>query len=428
MRAASPAEQVAEAAARTAYGRLLALLTRHSRDIAAAEDALAEALARALERWPIDGVPQRPEAWLYTVAQRELGHGRSRAATALAAAPALAHLLEERGERPEADALPDERLKLLFVCTHPAITARIQAPLMLQLVLGLDAARIAAAFLVSPAAMGQALVRAKARIRDTGIAFTVPPPADRPVRLAAIRTAIYAAYGAGWDDAASTGNDLAGEALFLARLVAGLAPDDPENPGLLALISLCEARRPARRDAAGAYVPLERQDARLWDADLLHEGEAALRRAAAMGQPGRFQLEAAIQSLHHHQRFTGADLGAPLIGLYDRLLAIAPSIGAAIARAAVLINAGAASAALAALDELAPRCRDHQPWWATRARALAVLGDADAARAAATRTAGLCQDPAIRAFLLSQDFLAHAPAWQAAAPAPQQTPQSGEPA
>lgn len=402
--AASAAHRAAEAAARSAYGRLLALLARDSRDIAAAEDALATALARALARWPENGVPAKPDAWLLTVARRELGHGRARAATALAATPALALLDDERADAPAAD-LPDERLNLLFVCTHPAIAARIQSPLMLQVVLGLDAGRIAAAFLVSPAAMGKALVRAKARIRDAGIAFAVPPPEQRPARLAAIRTAIYAAYGAGWDDAAPTGNDLAGEALFLARLIADLSPDDPENPGLLALICLCEARRPARRDAAGAYVPLEQQNVMLWDRDLVREGEAALRRAAALGQPGRFQMEAAIQSLHNHQRFTGADLSALLIGLYDRLLAIAPSIGAAIARAAALSAAGAAPAALAALDELAARCRDHQPWWATRARALAVMGDADGAQESANRAAGLSSDPAIRAHLLSQDFL-----------------------
>ncbi|WP_328799215.1 DUF6596 domain-containing protein, partial [Sandarakinorhabdus rubra] len=192
-------------------------------------------------------------------------------------------------------------------------------------------------FLVSPAAMGQALVRAKARIRDAGIAFTVPPADVRPARLAAIRTAIYAAYGAGWDQLEGDRlSDLATEAVFLARLVTSLAPDDPENAGLLALILLCEARRPARRDATGAYVPLDRQDVRQWDRDLVREGEAALRHAAGQGHPGRFQLEAAIQSLHNQQRLTGADLSVPLIGLYDRLLALAPSIGAAIARAAAL--------------------------------------------------------------------------------------------
>jgi RNA polymerase sigma-70 factor (ECF subfamily) len=411
--AASAAHSAAEAAARTAYGRLIALLARDSRDIAAAEDALADALARALARWPEDGVPASPEAWLLTVARRQLGHGRARAATVLAAAPALALLDDERADAPEAD-FPDERLKLLFVCTHPAITARVQAPLMLQVVLGLDAARIAAAFLVSPAAMAQALVRAKARIRDAGIAFAVPTTAERPARLAAIRTAIYAAYGAGWEQMeADRPSDLATEALFLARLVAALAPDDPENAGLLALILLCEARRPARRDAGGGFVPLNRQDMTLWHRDLVREGEAALRLAARQGQAGRFQLEAAIQSLHNHQRMTGHDLSVPLIDLYDRLLAVAPSIGAAVARAAALTAAGAAPSALGALDELASRCTDHQPWWAARARALAALGEAEAAQAAATRAAGLSADPAVRAFLLGKDFLTPPPAWQA---------------
>jgi RNA polymerase sigma-70 factor (ECF subfamily) len=398
--AASAAALAAEAAARTAYGRLVALLARDSRDLATAEDALADALATALARWPDAGVPANPDAWLLTVARRQLGHGRARAATAQAAAPALALLADERAE-PTAD-WPDERLKLLFACTHPAIAARIQAPLMLQVVLGLDAARIAAAFLVSPAAMGQALVRAKGRIRDAGIPFELPDAELRPARLAAVRTAIYAAYGAGWADAASAGNPLAAEAVFLARLASDLAPDDPENPGLLALICLCEARRPARRDADGAYVPLDRQDTALWDRALVVKGESALRRAAALGRPGRFQLEAAIQSLHNQQRFTGADLSAPLIGLYDHLLALAPSIGAAVARAAALTAAGAAPAALAALDELAGRCRDHQPWWAARADALAALGDTAGARDAAVRAAGLSTDPAERAFLMGR--------------------------
>ena len=399
--AASPARQAAEAAARTAYGRLVALLARDSRDLAAAEDALSEALARALAHWPEHGVPDRPEAWLFTVARRELGHRRARAVTALAAAPSLALLADERAEAASND-LPDERLKLLFVCTHPAINARVQAPLMLQVVLGLDAARIAAAFLVSPAAMGQALVRAKARIRDAGIAFSVPPPDARSGRLAAIRNAVYAAYGAGWEQpAVEQPSELAAEALFLARLLAEQAPDDPENTGLLALMLLCEARRPARRDAAGAYVPLDQQHISLWQRDMVVEGEALLRAAASHGQPGRFQLEAAIQSLHNQQRLTGADLSVPLVGLYDRLMAIAPSIGAAIARAAALTAAGAAPTALAALNALAERCHDHQPWWAVRANTLAAIGDHDAARNAATRAAGLTADPAVRAFLLA---------------------------
>jgi RNA polymerase sigma-70 factor (ECF subfamily) len=323
----------------------------------------------------------------------------------MAAQPALTLLANERADVPARD-LPDERLTLLFVCTHPAIAARVQAPLMLQLVLGLDAARIAAAFLVSPAAMGQALVRAKSRIRDAGIPFSIPDAAQRPARMAAIRSAIYAAYGAGWEviEPGHAPPDLAAEALFLARLLVAQAPDDPENAGLLALIALCEARRPARRSADGTYVPLDRQDVHLWQAELLREGEAALRTAAAHGRPGRFQLEAAIQSLHNQQRFAETDLSQPLLALYEQLLAAAPSVGAAIGHAAALIAAGRAAAALTALAPLAERCLAHQPWWAVQARALAIVGDTVGAEAAAIRAAGLASDPAVRAFLLSKNF------------------------
>ncbi|WP_439534257.1 DUF6596 domain-containing protein [Polymorphobacter sp.] len=408
MEAASPASLAADRAARTAYGRLLALLASRSRDIAAAEDALARALVAALHHWPVSGVPANPEAWLFTAARRNLGAARARADTATAGEAVLIQLAEERAEAPD-PAFDDERLKLLFVCTHPAIAVSTQAPLMLQTVLGLDAARIAAAFLVTPAAMGQALVRAKARIRTLRIPFNVPEPEARPARLAAIRAAIYAAYGAGWE--ALTAADvrlagLAGEALFLARLLAAEVPDDPESAGLLALILFCEARGPARRGPDGAFVPLSRQDPRLWSAPAIAEAEARLRAAAAHRAPGRFQLEAAIQSLHNHHRMTGQPLAAPLLALYDQLLAVAPSVGASIARAAALAQAGHPAPALAALDALATRCTSHQPWWAARARALNAAGRPDEARAAATRAAGLSTDPAVRAFLLSDALFA----------------------
>ncbi|GGI78926.1 DNA-directed RNA polymerase sigma-70 factor [Polymorphobacter multimanifer] len=400
------ARRIAEDAARTAYGRLLALLASRSRDIAAAEDALASAFAAALQHWPVSGVPANPEAWLFTTARRTLGAARARAATASAGEAMLAQLAEERAEAAMPD-FPDKRLKLLFVCTHPAIAEAAQAPLMLQTVLGLDAARIAAAFLVTPAAMGQALVRAKGRIRAAGIAFTVPQPDVRPARLAAIRSAIYAAYGTGWEALTTADGRLAGlaqEAEYLARLLLAQLPDDPESAGLLALILFCEARRSARRDSNGDFVPLSRQDPKSWSMPHISEAEVLLRAAARHHSPGRFQLEAAIQSLHNHQRMTGEPLSAPLLGLYDRLLAVAPSIGAAIARAAALAQAGEPAAALAALDALAARCTSHQPWWAARARALHASGKRDAAQLAAARAAGLTTDPAVRAYLLSNKF------------------------
>jgi RNA polymerase sigma-70 factor (ECF subfamily) len=399
----SEALRAAEAAARTSYGRLLALLAAQSRDIAAAEDALAEALAAALATWPDRGVPANPDAWLFTAARRNLGHARARAATAGKGEATLMLLDEERADA-EPQAFKDERLKLLFVCTHPAIAEDTQAPLMLQTVLGLDAARIAASFLVTPAAMGQKLVRAKARIRDAGIAFTIPAAEQLPERLAAVRAAIYAAYGTGWDavsGADSKARDLAPEAIWLARLLAELAPDDPENHGLLALMLYCEARRAARRSPDGDFVPLLRQNPRLWDAAMLAEAEARLRTAARHERPGRYQVEAAIQSVHNETLLTGRPNPRALLGLYDLLLVIAPSIGAEVARAAVLAEAGEIGAARAALDDVADRCGSYQPWWAAQARLLHRTGDAAAAQAAATRAAGLASDPAVRRWLLS---------------------------
>jgi len=396
---------LAEQVARASYGRLLALVSARTRDIAAAEDALAEAFAAALAQWPQTGVPANPEGWLMTAARRAAGHSRARAATASRAGDVLALLADEREERPERP-FGDERLALLFVCAHPAIDADAQAPLMLQTVLGLDAARIAAAFLVSGATMGQRLVRAKRKIRDAGIAFAVPEPAEAPQRLAAVLAAIYAAYGTAWDDTLGADAKLAGlrtEALFLARLIAELLPGEAEALGLLALILHCEARQAARRSADGAFVPLHAQDPALWQRDLVVEGETALRRAAALAAPGRFQTEAAIQSLHAHQRMTGERLTAPLARLYDALAAFAPTTGVMVARAVAHAENGAAAAALAQLEAMAG-VSAYQPWWAALARVRWLRGESEAAAAAAATAAGLTTDPAIRAFLLSGGY------------------------
>ncbi len=394
------ARRAAERAARSSYGRLLALLAARSRDIAAAEDALAEALASALASWPLRGVPDNPDAWLMTAARRNLAHARARGATASAGSTTLTLLQDERDSAGAVFA--DERLKLLFVCAHPAIDAAAQAPLMLQTVLGLDAARIAASFLVTPAAMGQRLVRAKTRIRDAGIAFAIPEAEQLPERRAAVLAAIYAAYGTAHDTIAGAdphGEGLAGEAIWLARLVLDLMPDDPEAHGLLSLMLFCEARRAARRDAAGGFVPLLEQDPHRWQAALLAEAEALLRAAARFAVPGRFQLEAAIQSLHAETVMTGVANPGPLLALYTLLVTIAPSIGARVSRAAVLADVDP-MAALADLDALQRRCATYQPWWAAQAHALRRAGRADEARTATVNAAGLTTDPAVREWLL----------------------------
>lgn len=401
---ASPSA-AAEQAARASYGRLLALVSARTRDIAAAEDALAEAFAAALAQWGEQGVPANPEGWLLTVARRAAGHQSARAATASRAGDVLALLAEER-EDVSASPFGDERLALLFVCAHPAIDPDAQAPLMLQTVLGLDAARIAAAFLVSGATMGQRLVRAKRKIRDAGIAFVVPDVEEAPQRLAAVLSAIYAAYGTAWDDTLGADARLAGlrgEALFLARLTAEMMPEQAEALGLLSLICHCEARQPARRGADGAFVPLHAQDPQMWSRELVLEAESALRRAAAFGAPGRFQTEAAIQSLHAHQRMTGERFTAPLARLYDVLAGFAPTTGVMVAHAVAHAENGAPVAALGQLRAMEGTAT-YQPWWAALARVAWLAGDAQAAADAAARAAGLSADPAIRAFLLGGGY------------------------
>ncbi|WP_223880668.1 RNA polymerase sigma factor [Roseococcus microcysteis] len=301
--------------------------------------------------------------------------------------------------------LPDRRLQLMLVCAHSAIAAEARAPLMLQTVLGLDAARIASCYLTSPAAMAQRLVRAKARIRTAGIPFELPGPEALPTRLASVLEGIYGAYGTGWADVSGADaavRGLAEEAIWLARVVVALSPD-PEARGLLAMMLHAEARRPARR-SGGAYVPLSEQDTALWSHPMMAEAEALLREAARAGTLGRFQLEAAIQSFHISARLTGQRADGALLALYDALADIAPTAGVLVARAAALAEAGYPAAARTALDALEPELARHQPWWATRARVMALLGDASGAREAARRAAALTEDPAVRAFLLAGLF------------------------
>jgi RNA polymerase sigma-70 factor (ECF subfamily) len=399
------AAREAEAAARTTYGKLVANLASRTRDIAAAEDALADAFAAALTQWPRDGIPANPIGWLMTVARRSIGRAAGRRRTAEAAESVLRMLDDERDEaRP--DSFGDDRLALMFVCAHPAIDGEAQAPLMLQTVLGLDAERIAASFLVSGATMGQRLVRAKRKIRDAGIAFAIPDPGEAPARIGAVLSAIYAAYGTAWEDV--TGADgrlrnLASEAIWLARLLRQLLPEDPEAMGLLSLMLHCQARSAARRSTDGAFVPLDAQDMTLWSRDMIAEAETQLRSAARKTVPGRFQTEAAIQSLHVHQRITGERLTEPLARLYDALARFAPTTGVLVARAVAHAENGDPAAALAQLDQI-PDAARYQPFWAASARVSWLSGNEEAAWASARTAAGLSNDAGVRAFLLAGGF------------------------
>ncbi|MBI3517330.1 MAG: RNA polymerase subunit sigma-70, partial [Proteobacteria bacterium] len=248
--------RAAERTARASYGRLVAFLAARSGDIAAAEDALADAFRAALETWPTSGVPDAPEAWLLTAARRRMVDAARHARVREAWAPALAL---DAATEPADESFPDDRLKLLFVCAHPAIDAAARAPLMLQTVFGFDAARIAPAFLMAPSAMAQRLVRAKTKIRDAGIAFAVPEPRELAERLDGVLEAIYAAYGSAWDDVAGADprrHGLAEETIWLASLTAWLLPKAAEALGLVALLLYCEARRDARRAPDAGFVPL----------------------------------------------------------------------------------------------------------------------------------------------------------------------------
>lgn len=397
------ARAAAEAAARQSYGKLVAYLAARSRDVAGAEDALADAFAEALMRWPATGVPANPEAWLLAVARRRAADGHRRRAVREAALPHLRLIGEELEEEAVRDKLPDERLGLLFACAHPGIEAGVRAPLILQTVLGFDAATIASAFLVSPATMSQRLVRAKARILKAGIAFRVPDRPEMAERLSAVLEAIYAAFSEGWADASgaeSRRRNLASEAIWLGRLVAELMPAEPEALCLLSLMLHAEARRPARRDADGRFVPLAEQDTALWDAGLIAEADALLVRAGALEAMGRYQIEAAIQSVHAARRILGRTDWPALAIFYEALMTVTASPVAAVNRAVAVACAGEPSRGLALLDAIDDsRLDQYQPYWAARAELLSLAGRHQEAAHAYTLAIGLETDPAVRAFL-----------------------------
>jgi predicted RNA polymerase sigma factor len=396
-------EEKADAVARHSYGKLVAFLAARTGNVAAAEDALSEAFAAALEDWPTRGCPDNPEGWLLTVARRKLiDTARRRRNEAPADEYDIA--AETAPEVAPENEIPDRRLGLMFACAHPAIEATIRAPLMLQAVLGLDASRIASAFLMSPAAMGQRLVRAKTKIRQAGIPLRIPERDELPERLETVLNAIYAAYAEGWLDPAGTDvarRDLAEEAIYLCRLVVQMLPQEPEALGLLALMLYAEARRKARRSAEGAYIALAEQDVALWDCERIAEAEAALLRASGMGVIARFQLEAAIQSAHVARRRDGVNNWGAVVKLYDALLALTGSPVAAINRAVAVAEIEGGNAGLVSLDAVSTDARvlEYQPYWAARADLLARTGARPEARDAYEIAIGLERDDSVRQVL-----------------------------
>jgi RNA polymerase sigma-70 factor (ECF subfamily) len=400
------AQRTIERVARESYGRLVAYLCASTRDVPAAEDALSEALLTALRVWPHDGLPQNPEAWLLTAARRSIIDLIRHQRVVSESEPTLVLLKGDSVEMNLGTEFPDERLKLLFVCAHPAIDSAMHTPLMLQTVLGLDAVRIAGAFLISPKTMGQRLVRAKTKIRDGGIRFEIPDKQDLPGRLEAVLEAIYAAFGIGWDEMSGGdqgSRDLSEEAIWLARVLLELLPGEPEVRGLLALMLHCEARRAARRGPEREYIPLSEQDPGQWFSPLIDEAEQHLTEAFKSGHPGRFQLEAAIQSVHSERGRSGRTDWAAISAFYRQLIRISPTVGRRTAYAAAVAEASGLEAGLAVLDAIeAGAVSSYQPYWAVRAHLLQEMGKTPGALDAYDRAIGLTEDPAVREFLLQR--------------------------
>lgn len=400
----TPAQGAAEAVARRSYGKLVALLATQTRDVDAAEDALAEAFSSALAHWPSRGCPSNPEAWLLAAARRKVIDGMRRRRSAERSTSDLQLLFEELDSAQAlTTAIPDHRLALMFACAHPAIEVGIRAPLMLQVVLGFDAKRIASAFLVSPGTMGQRLTRAKSKIRQACIPFRIPDRHELSGRLDVVLDAIYAAFAEGWADSGGSDvvrRDLADEALFLGRLVTELIPGAAEALGLLALMLYVEARRVARRSESGEYVPLTEQEPARWDSRMIGEAEALLRRARGVGPIGRYQLEAALQSAHLFRRSTATPNWEAVLQLYDALFDLTASPIVAVNRALIVAELRGPRAGLESLERIADeRLTEYQPYWAARAELLSKTDQLTEARHAYEVAIGLERDPAVRRFL-----------------------------
>ena len=397
---------------RHSHGRLLAFLAKRAgNDIALAEDALADAYSRALTRWPTSGVPDRPEAWLVRVAGHRIIDGQRRMRTQQTHWSELAQMTQKSTETraefspvDQSTELLDERLQMMFACAHPAIDARIRTPLLLQAVLGMSVQRMASVFLVSPSTLSQRLVRAKNKIRDAGIRFEMP--ANLTSRTQGVLDAIYAAFTIEWDDRNDLKTSFADDAIDLVCIVTDRLPEHAEAAGLLALLLYCKSRDRASRDEAGRYVPLQEQSTALWDTDLIQRAEVELRRASRLGSPGRYQLEAAIQSAHVSQRTTGSASWEDIIQLHHALRSVTATIGVDVSLAAALAGSGAFESAMSTLDQIdQSRVQTHQPYWAVRAEVLRRLGDPNSV-AAYDRAIGLSRAQSIRDHLRRRQLFA----------------------